>query len=122
MNMVDKEAISLIAFDLGVFSRHELSKKGQYHYDLAQTNLKAFMKKHNIADYPLFEEFEGCRRGRLCTSCGGEMLEGYLAGYEYFCSDNCLHSKYTDSEWDELYDNGKNDDFYWTAWEEDNGG
>ena len=120
MNIKDKEAVSLIAFDLGLLHCQKMSKDERHHFDLTKSNLKAFMVKHNIADYTLFEEFDGCRKGRLCTCCGKDMFEGYLAEYEYFCSDKCLHSKYSDEEWTELYDGGNSDEFYWTKWEEDN--
>jgi hypothetical protein len=56
---------------------------------------------------------------RVCSVCGNPMHEGYCVdnGMEYYCSDECLHTKYTDKEWLEMYDNG-NSDSYWTSWEE----
>ena len=57
---------------------------------------------------------------RKCTKCGKPMVRGYIIhdGEEYYCSDECLHSKYTEAEYLELYDNG-NGDSYWTEWEPD---
>ena len=57
---------------------------------------------------------------RICTECGNEMNQGYLIdnGFEYYCSDKCLHKNYTIEEWEEMYDDG-NSDSYWTEWEED---
>ncbi len=56
---------------------------------------------------------------RICTHCNNEMSEGYLIdnGLEYYCSDACLYSCYTEEEYLELYDNGDGDS-YWTMWEE----
>ena len=53
---------------------------------------------------------------RTCEHCGKWMDEGYCidGGREYFCSDACLHTKYTPEEWAEMYsDDG---DSYWTEW------
>ena len=52
---------------------------------------------------------------RVCSVCGKTMQEGYItADFEYFCSNECLHTKYSEEEWAEMYD----DDNYWTSWEE----
>jgi hypothetical protein len=45
------------------------------------------------------------------------MSEGYVieGGEEYYCSDECLHTRYSPEEWSEMYsDEG---DSYWTEWE-----
>jgi hypothetical protein len=55
---------------------------------------------------------------RKCSACGRGMNEGYLADYQYFCSDKCLHTAYSPQAWEVVYDGGANDDFYWTEWEE----
>lgn len=54
---------------------------------------------------------------RVCSVCGKAIQEGYITEeYEYFCSDECLHTKYSEEEWAEMYtDDGDN---YWTSWEE----
>ena len=41
-----------------------------------------------------------CRR---CSVCGKLMDEGYCEdmGAAYYCSDECLHTEYTDEEWAE---------------------
>lgn len=45
------------------------------------------------------------------------MNEGYIIwdGSYYFCSDDCLHTKFTQEEYLEMYNNGDNDTF-WTDW------
>lgn len=57
---------------------------------------------------------------RRCNSCNKRMSEGYCisGGEEYYCSDDCLHEKYTEEQWIELYDDG-NSDSYWTTWEDE---
>lgn len=52
---------------------------------------------------------------RICSNCGVKMYSGYVIndGEEYFCCDDCLHSKYSETEYDELY---KEDLAYWTEW------
>ncbi|MCQ2543669.1 MAG: hypothetical protein MJ126_05860 [Lachnospiraceae bacterium] len=53
---------------------------------------------------------------RKCTCCGSHMIQGYCIydGLEYYCSDDCLHSAFTDKEYDELC---QSDEAYWTEWE-----
>ena len=55
---------------------------------------------------------------RVCNECMKKMYEGYVIenGFEYYCSDECLHKHYTEEEYLELYDNG-NGDSYYTEWE-----
>lgn len=57
---------------------------------------------------------------RRCNICNKIMSEGYCisGGEEYYCSDDCLHEKYTEAQWSELYDEG-NSDSYWTTWEDE---
>ena len=44
------------------------------------------------------------------------MIEGYCldAGFAYYCSDECLHTEFTDEKWEDEYNN--NEDSYWTQW------
>lgn len=55
---------------------------------------------------------------RTCGCCGEEMDEGFYvdAQYngEYYCSETCLHTKYTKEEYQELYEEQR---AYWTEWE-----
>lgn len=52
---------------------------------------------------------------RQCDVCGKGMSEGYVIhDSEYYCSDECLAEKYSDEEYDEIYDL---DEGYWTEWE-----
>lgn len=48
--------------------------------------------------------------------CGKAMRDGFVIyDSEYYCSDECLATKYTDDEYDAIYDAG---DGYWTEWED----
>ena len=48
---------------------------------------------------------------RKCSICGKEMWDGYIEadGYRYFCSDDCLHTVYTDEEWEQVYEEDNTD-------------
>lgn len=55
---------------------------------------------------------------RTCDYCGKNMIEGFCIfdGEQYYCSEECLHTVYTQAEYDLLYET---DCAYWTDWEED---
>ena len=57
---------------------------------------------------------------KKCPNPTKNIKEGYCIenGEEYYCCDDCLHSKYTDEEFQEMYDDG-NGDTYYTEWEKD---
>lgn len=50
---------------------------------------------------------------RVCDICKKPIKCGYVIhdGLEYYCSDECLATKYTDKEYDNMYDS---DEAYWT--------
>lgn len=52
---------------------------------------------------------------RQCDACLKEMNEGYCIddGLEYYCCDECLHSVFTQEEYNQAYENGYG---YWTQW------
>ena len=56
---------------------------------------------------------------RVCSECNKGMSDGYCIdnGDWYFCSEACLHKKYTPTEWAYIYGDGEGDS-YWTEWEE----
>lgn len=63
------------------------------------------------------EPVKGEKYARLCTCCGKGMNEGYFADYEYFCSDNCLHTEYSPYTWAKFVEEDE-DSYYWTEWED----
>ena len=54
---------------------------------------------------------------RICNTCGQEMSSGYVIndGEEYYCSDDCLYSVFSEEEYVELCEE---DCAYWTEWDE----
>lgn len=54
---------------------------------------------------------------RICDVCGDAFDAGYYDGDgtgKYYCCDDCLHTDYTDEEWEEQYD--EDGDSYYTEW------
>lgn len=58
---------------------------------------------------------------RHCLVCGKPMTQGYVVddGLEYYCSDECLHKRYSDEEYQKMHEN---DVAYWTEWEDEEDG
>jgi hypothetical protein len=78
------------------------------------------MEQFNIIE----EVVKGDKYARICTCCHSGMNEGYFADYEYFCSDSCLRTEFSATEWEELASDGvedeeDNDSYYWTEWEDE---
>ena len=70
-----------------------------------------------ITSKEVVEDFlESVDNVRRCSVCGRLMQEGYCqdGGYRYYCSDDCLHTEYSDEEWNKECEN--NDQSYWTQW------
>ena len=98
----------------------------------ADNQLDAIKQFNELGNEMYAEELEQCnvieevvkgdKYARCCTCCGKGMNEGYFANYEYFCSDSCLRTEYSEIEWETLYkeseDNGDSD-FYFTNWEDE---
>jgi hypothetical protein len=68
------------------------------------------------------EVVKGDKYARKCDKCGQGMNEGFCIyeGEEYYCSDECLHSVYSKSVWEGMYDAEDigNSPSYWTEWED----
>ena len=56
---------------------------------------------------------------RMCTCCGTPMTEGFVieGGNEYYCSERCLHKRYTPEEYNAMYDDGEGES-YWTEFDD----
>lgn len=54
---------------------------------------------------------------RICSECGKKMASGYVVGGgdEYYCSDKCLHKHYSEKQWNRMYKQNDEDN-YWTEW------
>ena len=53
---------------------------------------------------------------RICTACGKVLASGYCIndGEDYYCSDKCLLTRYSEEVYRDLY---QQDSAYWTEWE-----
>lgn len=53
---------------------------------------------------------------RYCSECGKSMKSGYCIGdgQEYYCSDDCLHKRYSQEVYNEMYESNC---AYYTEWE-----
>lgn len=89
----------------------ELEEICNYDYEEMQNTLNSLQSMLN-SDIEYEEEHI-----RVCDICGCKFSSGYYNedNFEYFCSDKCLHERYTQEEYLDLYDKGN---FYWTSWEE----
>lgn len=75
--------------------------------------LDLYIQAESFTDF-WWDTDRACRR---CSECGRLMRKGYCidAGAAYYCSDECLHTDFTDEEWAEEYES--NDQSYYTEWE-----
>jgi hypothetical protein len=99
----------------------------------ADTQQQAIDKFKELGDSIYTEEMKQCevieevvkgdKYARKCDKCGQGMNEGYCIyeGEEYYCSDECLHSVYSKSVWEGMYDAEDigNSSSYWTQWEDE---
>lgn len=74
----------------------------------------------------LYEVFDDAREERKndhvreCDECWQFFDEWYCIdwGYEYFCSEECLKSKYTEKQIEDMDIGGDESESYWTCWNE----
>ena len=59
------------------------------------------------------KEIEVDSYASCCTECENYSNEYYVIGdgFEYYCSDQCLHKHYTPTEYEEMFEQ---DNAYWT--------
>lgn len=71
---------------------------------------------NEIADAFVDSMYDSELECRRCSVCGNLMHEGYCVdmGAAYYCSEDCLHTEYTDEEWER--ECNENDQSYWTEW------
>lgn len=95
-----------------LFSDKELDKFAVFYIDKWDENTSEDVIAESFVDF-WWETDRTCRR---CSECGRLMREGYCvdSGVAYYCSNDCLHSDFSDEEWIEEYEN--NDQSYYTEW------
>ncbi len=98
--------------DKELFSEQELNRFALFHLDKWNENASGDVVAEAFVGY-WWNTDRTCRR---CSVCGKLMREGFCAdmGSAYYCSDNCLHSDFTEDEWAEECET--NDQSYYTEW------
>ena len=104
------EAVS--GTDKQLFTEEERNKFANFYLDKWDENTSEDVIAEAFTDF-WWDTDRECRR---CSVCGKLMREGYCidAGFAYYCSDECLHTEYTEKEWLEEFEN--NDQSYYTEW------
>jgi hypothetical protein len=95
-----------------LFTNEELNKFAEFYCDKWDENTSEDVIAESLVDY-WWNTDHACRR---CSECGKLMRKGYCVdmGVAYYCSDDCLHSDFTDNEWAKECDS--NDQSYYTEW------
>ncbi len=98
--------------DRELFSEEELNRFASLYLDKWDEGTNMDVVAEAFVDY-WWNTDRSCRR---CTVCGKLMREGYCEdmGEAYYCSPDCLHTNFTDEEWDE--ECKINDQSYYTEW------
>lgn len=95
-----------------VFLSNEIAK----HPELQQWTPEELFAKES--DFDFWDELsEHLDSLRICDACNRPMIEGYCIddGQEHYCSDDCLHSYYSEEEYIEMSDDEEGNS-YWTVW------
>lgn len=104
------EAVS--GTDKELYTEDELNKFASFYLDKWDENTSENVIAESFTDF-WWNTDRTCRR---CSVCGKLMREGYCVdmGAAYYCSDECLHTEYSDEEWAKECEN--NDQSYYTEW------
>lgn len=116
--MTTKESIlnrltkAIIGTEKDFFNEDELIKFAEFYCDKWDENTSEDVIAESFVDY-WWDTVRECRR---CSVCGKLMCKGYCVdmGAAYYCSEDCLHTDFTDEEWAEECEN--NDQSYYTEW------
>lgn len=98
--------------DKELYTEEERDKFAEFYADKWDENTSEDVIAEAFMDF-WWNSDKPCRR---CTLCGKLMRKGYCvdAGAAYYCSDDCLHTDYSDEEWEKEYES--NDQSYYTEW------
>lgn len=98
--------------DKELFTEVELNKFASFYCDKWDENTSIDVIVNSFVSY-WWDTDRNCRR---CSQCGNLMREGYCLdmGLAYYCSDDCLHTEFTEQEWEE--ECNTNDQSYYTEW------
>lgn len=93
-----------------------LSNEIAKHPNLQQWTAEELLAKES--DFDFWDELsEHLDCLRICDACHKPMVKGYCIddGFEHYCSDECLHTAYSENEFETMCDDG-NGTSYWTVW------
>ena len=89
-----------------------MENKDEYIQDLEEEN-ERLTEKVRIQELMIAD----MERGRRCNVCNAVMEDGFIVEKafinEYYCSEECRRKKYTDEQYQEMFEN---DEAYWTEW------
>ncbi len=110
--ILDKLTKAVSGTDKELYTTEELNTFADFYLDKCVDSTSEDEIAEDFADF-WWETERCCRR---CSVCGKLMREGYCVdgGFAYYCSDECLHTEYTDEEWENECVN--NDQSYYTEW------
>ena len=93
------------------YTKEQIEKFVNFYLDKWDENTSEDVVAESLMDY--YYEIIEVRR---CSICGKYMREGYCqgGGESYYCSDECLHTEYTDEQWKEECENDEQS--YYTEW------
>lgn len=96
--------------DKELFTEVELNKFASFYCDKWDENTSTAVIVNSFVSY-WWDTDRNCRR---CSQCDNLMREGYCLdmGLAYYCSDDCLHTEFTEQEWEE--ECNTNDQSYYT--------
>ncbi len=94
-------------------TKEELHRFAQLHTDVWNEDTSEYVIAEAFTDF-FWNSDKPCRR---CSVCGKLMRTGYCLnnGDAYYCSDECLHTEFTDAQWEHECDT--NADSYYSTWE-----
>ena len=93
------------------YSKEQIDKFAEFYLDKWDENTSEDVVAESLMDFYYNEE-----EVRRCSVCGKYMQEGYCqgGGEAYYCSDECLHTEFTDEQWKEECENDEQS--YYTEW------
>ena len=98
--------------DIELFTDEEHTKFATFYLNKWDENTSEDVIAESFMDW-WWNSDRACRR---CSVCGKFFREGYCqdAGENYYCSNECLHTEFTDEEW--KAECQENDQSYYTKW------
>ena len=112
-SILDRLTTAVSGTDIELFTEEERTKFATFYLDKWDENTSEDVIAESFIDYWWDDSHKNCRR---CSVCGRLFREGYCVdmGAAYYCSDDCLHTEFTEEEWEAECQ--ENDQSYYTEW------